>query len=74
MTLGKELRGDIWVLTPRKDLMGGEETRELEQAIREIADAGPPRIVIDVGRISYLNSTGLFRLFLNTLRPASLLK
>jgi anti-sigma B factor antagonist len=59
VTLDKELRGDIWVLTPKRDLMGGEETRDLEQAIREVADAGPPRIVIDVGRISYLNSTGL---------------
>lgn len=59
MTLEKEKRGDIWVLTPRRDLMGGEETHELEQAIREIAEAGPPRIIIDVGRISYLNSTGL---------------
>ena len=59
MTLDKEKRGDVWVLTPRKDLMGGAETREVEQAIREIAEAGPPRIVIDVGRITYLNSTGL---------------
>ncbi len=59
MALDKELRGDIWILTPRKDLMGGAETRELEEAVREIAAAGVPRIIVDVGRISYLNSTGL---------------
>ena len=59
MALEKEKRGDIWVLTPRKDLMGGEETRQLEQGIREIVAEGVPRIVVDLGRISYLNSTGL---------------
>jgi len=60
MGLDKEKRGDIWLLTPRKDLMGGEETRVLEQAIRDVlAEGVPPRIVVDLGRISYLNSTGL---------------
>ena len=59
MALEKEKRGDIWLLTPRKDLMGGEETRELEQAIRDIMAEGAPRFVVDLGRISYLNSTGL---------------
>lgn len=59
MVLDKEKRGDVWILTPRKDLMGGEETRVLEQAIREIVSEGTPRIVCDLGRISYLNSTGL---------------
>jgi len=59
MTLDKEKRGDTWVLTPRKDLMGGEETRVLEQAVREIVAEGTPKIVCDLGRISYMNSTGL---------------
>jgi anti-sigma B factor antagonist len=59
MAHDKEKRGDIWILTPRKDLMGGEETRALEQSIRDIANDGTPRIVVDLGKISYLNSTGL---------------
>ena len=59
MLLEKEQRGDAWILRPRRDLMGGEETRELETAIREISNAGTPRIVVDLAKISYLNSTGL---------------
>ena len=59
MTLDREKRGEIWLLTPRKDLMGGEETRQLEKAVREIVAEGVPQVVIDLGRISYMNSTGL---------------
>jgi anti-sigma B factor antagonist len=59
MTLEREKRGEIWLLTPRKDLMGGEETRQLEQTVREIVAEGVPKIAIDLGRISYMNSTGL---------------
>jgi anti-sigma B factor antagonist len=59
MTLDREKRGDIEVLTPRKNLQGGEETRELQQVVQEITAQGVPKIVMDLGRISYMNSVGL---------------
>lgn len=59
MTLDRELRGEIHVLTPRKNLQGGDETRDLQQAVQEIIAQGVPKIVIDLGRISYMNSVGL---------------
>jgi len=59
MNLEKRVVGDIHVLIPRKGLMGGEETRELSAAIQEIAASGTPRIVIDLGKVSFMNSTGL---------------
>ena len=59
MTLEIEKRGDIHLLTPRKDLSGGDETRELERAVKEIVGLGPPQIVIDLGKVSYINSSGL---------------
>lgn len=59
MTLEIEKRGDTHVLTPRRDLSGGDETRELERAIKEIVAQGPPQIVVDLGKVSYINSTGL---------------
>lgn len=59
MSYDMEKRGEVHVLTPRKDLSGGEETRELEKAIQEIIAQGPPKIVVDLGRVSYVNSTGL---------------
>jgi anti-sigma B factor antagonist len=59
MSLEKAKRGDKDVLTPKKDLSGGEETRELERAIQEIISQGVPMIVIDLGHVSYINSAGL---------------
>jgi anti-sigma B factor antagonist len=59
MNLEKRVLNDIHVLTPLKSLMGGEETRELTAAIQEVAAGGTPKIVIDLGKVSFLNSTGL---------------
>ena len=59
MPLERELRGDVHVLVPRKDLLGGKETQELQKAIEEIVEAGSPRIVVDLGKISHMTSVGL---------------
>jgi anti-sigma B factor antagonist len=59
MSLDKQVRGDIHVLTPRKNLQGGDETRELQQAVQEIVAIGVPKVVVDLGKISFLNSVGL---------------
>lgn len=59
MNLDREKRGNVHLLTPRKDLSGGEETRDLEKAVQEIISEGRPEIVIDLGRVSYINSAGL---------------
>ncbi len=59
MNLDREKRGDIHVLTPRKNLQGGEETRDLQKVVQDIVAEGVPKIVIDLGKISYLNSVGL---------------
>ncbi len=59
MTLDVEKRGDVHILRPRKDLSGGEETREVEKAIQDIIAQGQPHVVIDLGKVSFVNSTGL---------------
>jgi anti-sigma B factor antagonist len=59
MTLDREMRGDIHVLSPRKNLQGGDETRELQAAVQEIVSDGVPKIVMDLGKISYMTSVGL---------------
>jgi anti-sigma B factor antagonist len=59
MSFDKEMTGDVTVLTPKNNLMGGKETTELVAAIEEIAAQSPPKIVVDLGKVSYMNSTGL---------------
>ena len=60
MTLDREQRGDVHILTPRKNLQGGDETRDLQQAVQDIGGQGSvPKVVVDLGKISYMNSVGL---------------
>jgi len=59
MNLEKRLVGEIHVLTPLKSLMGGEETRDLTAAIQEVVATSAPKVIIDLGKVSFLNSTGL---------------
>jgi anti-anti-sigma factor len=50
----------VHVVTPRKNLAGGEETKELVAAVAGIAAAQPsPHVVLDLGRISWASSLGL---------------
>ena len=59
MTFDHTTIGDVHVLTPKKNLVGGEETLAILGAIDEVAGRGNPKIVLDIGKISWVNSTGL---------------
>jgi anti-sigma B factor antagonist len=51
--------GSIAILTPKGYLVGGEETDELEKAIRELADQGNKHLVVNLGETQHVNSTAL---------------
>ena len=51
--------GNIVVLAPRGFLTGGDETEELEQTIKQLADGGNTQLVINLGETQHLNSTAL---------------
>jgi anti-sigma B factor antagonist len=59
MTFERSIIREVHVLTPKKNLMGQEETLPLRGAVEEVAGRGNPKIVIDLGKISYANSTGI---------------
>ena len=59
MTFDRTVVGDVTVLAPKKNLVGKEETQELLAAIDEVAAKGTPKVVVDLGKISYVNSVGL---------------
>lgn len=51
--------GDIHVLSPKGFLSGGDETDELERAIKSLGEAGNKNLVINLGETQHLNSTAL---------------
>jgi len=50
---------DVHVLTPRKNLVGGEETTALTHAVAKIATLPGPRVVLDLHRINWVSSMGV---------------
>jgi anti-sigma B factor antagonist len=51
--------GNIAVIMPKGYLTGGDETEELEQAIKGLGEAGNKNLVINLGETQHLNSTAL---------------
>jgi anti-sigma B factor antagonist len=59
MTFERAIIREVHVFTPKKNLMGQEETLALRGAVEEVGGRGAPKIVIDLGKIDYANSTGI---------------
>src|SRR6478672_7137069 len=51
--------GEIVVLTPKGYLTGGDETDELERAIKALGESGNKHLVINLSETQHLNSTAL---------------
>jgi anti-sigma B factor antagonist len=51
--------GSIAILTPKGYLVGGDETEDLEKAIRELAEQGNKHLVVNLGETQHVNSTAL---------------
>jgi anti-anti-sigma factor len=55
----QEMMGDVLVLTPRKNLVGGEETTVLLKAIDDFVAGAPGKVIMDMGEINWVSSLGL---------------
>jgi len=51
--------GNVVILSPRGYLTGGDETEELEQAIKALGEAGNKSLLINLADTQHLNSTAL---------------
>lgn len=52
------------ILTPRGMLLGGKETEELQARIISLDGTGNQRLLINLGKTTYMSSMGLAALFL----------
>ena len=50
---------DIAVLEPRGSLIGGEETDEFKAKAKDLIEQGNKKLVLDLGGITYINSSGI---------------
>lgn len=59
--MGLDVRtvGDVTILTPKGMLLGGKETDELQSKIKELAEAGNQKLLINLGQTTFMNSVSL---------------
>ncbi len=53
------LENGIGLIEPKGNLTGGDETVELRQAVAGFLDRDYQKLVIDLSRVTYLNSTAI---------------
>ena len=51
--------GDVAVLEIKGKLMGGDETNEIHERVKLLAQKGIRRVVLDLGGVKWMNSSGL---------------
>jgi anti-sigma B factor antagonist len=51
--------GKIGVIEVKGSLVGGDETDELRSAIADFVEQGTKKLIIDLGKVTYLNSTAI---------------
>ena len=59
MSFDTRIVDNVHVITPRKNLVGGDETEALKAAVVELAAKGESRVVVDLGQMSWLSSLGI---------------
>jgi anti-sigma B factor antagonist len=51
--------GQIGIIEVKGSLVGGEETDELRAAVADFMEQGAKKLIIDLGKVTYLNSTAI---------------
>ena len=64
MSLEVHTKDGVVILTPKGMLLGGKETEELQNKIVALDGTGNDRLLINLGKTTYMSSMGLAALFL----------
>ena len=59
MKLSDRLDGDIVILEPKGKIMGGPDASLLHDKLYEHIEQNRKKVVIDLGKVDWMNSTGL---------------
>lgn len=66
------MQGDVAIINLKGKLMGGPETQSIHEKVKELVENGVKKVVIDLGKVKWMNSSGLGALMgaMTTLRNA----
>ncbi len=72
MAIKEQMQGDVAVIELKGKLMGGPETSGIHTKVKELVNNDVKKVVIDLGKVTWMNSTGLGALMgsMTTLRNA----
>jgi anti-sigma B factor antagonist len=59
MAVHIERHGDVVVVAPEGNFFGGKETDELQRAFEELKASSNNKMVVDLGKVSHLNSIAI---------------
>jgi len=51
--------GSVALLEPKGSMIGGDETDELRSSVTDLFEQGNRKLVIDLSKVTYLNSTAI---------------
>jgi len=72
MQIKEQMKGDVAVIELKGKLMGGPETMAVHEKVKQLVGEGVTKVVIDLGKVTWMNSTGLGALMgsMTTLKTA----
>ncbi|MFQ5825095.1 MAG: STAS domain-containing protein [bacterium] len=72
MQIKEQMHGNVAVISLKGKLMGGPETLAIHEKIKELVGNNINKVVIDLGNVKWMNSSGLGALMgsMTTLRNA----
>ena len=59
MGIHESIQGKVAVLKISGKLMGGNETKEIPEKVKSLLSDGLTDVVMDLGKVKWMNSTGL---------------
>ena len=59
MKIKETIQGKVAILNPSGNLMGGSDTTDLHEHVKSLISDGIKSVVIDLGKVKWMNSSGL---------------
>jgi len=59
MQINEQMKGDVAVISLKGKLMGGPETTAIHDKVKELVEKDTKKVVIDLGKVKWMNSSGL---------------